>query len=512
MGKLWGGRFEQAMEAEVETFTQSLSVDARMVEEDLWASEAHALMLARQGILSEDDLRRILEGLERARADYAAGTWELRPELEDVHMNVERYVIDFAGEEYGGKLHTARSRNDQVLADARLYIRRQILLTEERLLALQEALLDLAAAHLETVMPGYTHTQHAQPITLGFWASGHASALARDLGRLAHAYGNVNQNPLGACALAGTSFPIDRQFTAELLGFDGVQEHALDVTSSRDFILEPLSALALLMSHLSRLAEEVVWWSTYEFRFFEVAEAYSSGSSIMPQKKNPDVAELTRGKAGAVFGRLIQVLTLVKGLPMGYSRDLQEDKLPLWEAFDEVQQALSVMAGTVRTLTVYPERLAELAAANFATATELANHLVRAHRLPFRRSHEIVGQVVRTLIAEGRTLTAYGRVCELLGQQGIPETVEGLQALLDPLRCVQAHTSQGGTAPAQVARLIAELRQQAALHRASCRDRQARLQAAWAQTQEQVARVLQRNRGISTELEGCGDSLRLPSG
>lgn len=490
MAKLWGGRFEEEMEAEVEAFTQSLAVDARMVVEDLWGSEAHALMLARQGIITEEDLRRILEALERARSEYAAGTWELRPELEDVHMNVERYVIDHAGEEYGGKLHTARSRNDQVLTAARLYIRRQILATEERVLALQEALLDLAAAHLETVMPGYTHTQHAQPITLGFWASGHASALARDLVRLARAYETVNRNPLGACALAGTSFPIDREFTAELLGFDGLQEHALDVTSSRDFILEPLSALAILMSQLSRLAEEVVWWSTYEFRFFEVAEAYSSGSSIMPQKKNPDVAELTRGKAGAVFGRLMQVLTVVKGLPLGYHRDLQEDKPALWAAFDEVQQALGVMAGTIRTLTVHPDRLAELAAANFATATELANHLVRAHHLPFRRSHEIVGQVVRALIAEGRTLTAYERVQELLGKQGIQETVEGLQALLDPLRCVQAHTSRGGTAPVEVERLIAALRQQATLHRQSCRDRQARIEAAWALTQEQVCRVL----------------------
>ncbi|HAZ62012.1 MAG TPA: argininosuccinate lyase, partial [Armatimonadetes bacterium] len=273
------------MAAAMAAYTESLSVDARMVAEDIWGSQAHALMLAECGLLDPDELRDILTWLERARADFESGAFELRPELEDVHMNVERYVTEGAGAGAGGRLHTARSRNDQVLTDCRLYVRRRLLEVRAATLAIVEAMLARAATETETVMPGYTHSQHAQPITFGFWASAHASAWLRDLRRLAAAYDAVNRNPLGACALAGTDLPIDRGLTTDLLGFAGLAEHALDATSSRDFLLETTSALTLLMLGLSRLSEELVWWSSHEFRLIELDDAYTSGSSIMPQKK-----------------------------------------------------------------------------------------------------------------------------------------------------------------------------------------------------------------------------------
>jgi len=489
----WAGRFAADLADEVLAYSESLSVDSRMLEQDLWGSEAHAIMLARQGLLSAEDLKALLSALSQAREAYRTGEWELDPRWEDVHMNVEKFIAQEgrAGPEAGGKLHTARSRNDQVLVDARLYVREQILTTEERLLDLQGTLLDIAAEHVRTIMPGYTHTQHAQPITLGFWASAYASLWQRDLRRLKNAYGLVNTNPLGACALAGTSFPIDRLLTARLLGFDGVHEHALDLISARDFIAEPLAALAILMAHLSKLSEEIVWWSTYEFGFVEVADAYATGSSIMPQKKNPCVAELTRGKTGQVFGRLMQLLTTMKGLPLGYNRDLQEDKPPLWEAFDTVQLALVTLNGMMRTLTFNTERMAELADANFATATELANYLVREHHLPFRRGHEIVGQTVSQLIAEGKNLTHRARVRELLAEQGIDAPEEALRDVLDPVRCVEAYQSLGSTSPAEVLRMIADLRAQREAHAADVAARRGKIERARQWTQEMIAGVLE---------------------
>lgn len=489
--KLWGGRFHRDLETQVQSYTQSLEVDARMVAEDIWASEVHAIMLAHQGIISVQDLVHILTWLEKARREHEEGRLRLREDLEDVHMNIEHYLIQGAGPEYGGKLHTARSRNDQVLTDAKLYIRRRILQTENLLLQLMRTLLDLARQHVETLMPGYTHTQHAQPITLGFWASGYASMLVRDLRRLRHAYTTVNTSPLGACALAGTSFPISRTLTARLLGFDSVHEHALDATSSRDFIVETLAALAILMTNLSKLAEEMVWWSTSEFGFLELDDAYSTGSSIMPQKKNPDPAELTRAKAALVIARLQQVLTLLKGLPMGYHRDLQEDKAPLWEAFDTVQGALVVMEGALRTARFNTQRMAELVEANYATATELANTLVREHGLPFRQAHEIVGRVVATLHGEGERFSNLERVQALLREQGVEMDREALRSVLDPLRCLYAQRSQGSTSPMEVGRMVAQLQEWALEHERDVRERWERIEGARARTQQIVERILE---------------------
>ncbi|NUP98805.1 MAG: argininosuccinate lyase [Armatimonadetes bacterium] len=459
---LWGGRFEAAMAAAMTAYTESLDVDRRMVAEDIWGSQAHAVMLAQCGIISDDDLAVILTWLERAREDHEAGRLQLKPELEDVHMNVERYLIDGAGPEYGGRLHTARSRNDQVLTDARLYVRARLLETETLLIHLCGAMLDLAEAHAETVMPGYTHSQHAQPITLGYWASAHVSAWSRDLRRLRQVYEIVNESPLGACALAGTDLPIDRHLTAELLGFERVHEHALDVTSSRDFLIESVAALSILMLGLSRLSEELVWWSTYEFRTVQLDDAYSSGSSIMPQKKNPDCAELTRGKAARVMGDLVQLLTVVKSVSFGYSRDLQEDKPPAWDAFDQVRGALATLAGAVATLRVDPRRMRELVDANFATATQLANWLVAVHGVPFRRAHEIVGRLVGELGKAQQTFTALQEVRRLLGEEGVEADEPTLREVLDPLRGVARQNSLGGPAPEETRRMIAALRERLA--------------------------------------------------
>ncbi|MGD8238594.1 MAG: argininosuccinate lyase, partial [Armatimonadota bacterium] len=439
-------------------FAVSLDADAVMAAEDIWGSEAHAIMLARQGIIGGSELREMLRCLEQARAAIEAGELELRPELEDIHMNVEAYVRDGAGPDVAGRLHTARSRNDQVVTDCRLHLRCRILDVQEGLADLQEALLDLAEAQAETVMPGYTHTQHAQPITVGFWASGHGSALARDQKRLAAAYETTNTCPLGSCALAGTSFPIDRQLTAELLGFDAVLEHALDAVGTRDFAAEALSALAILMSNVSKLAEELVLWTTYEFGGLELADEHAFGSSIMPQKKNPCIAELTRAKTAGVFGALMNELALIKGTPSGYNRDLQEDKPPLWRGADDASRTVEVLALVIRSLKVNVDRLRELSGANFAAATELANYLVRELGLPFRESHGIVGGAVQQLADEGKTFDDLPRVQQLLAAAGHPVSEDQLGDVLDPERCVHRMTSPGGTAPARVRDMIGRLR------------------------------------------------------
>lgn len=455
--KLWAGRYSKDLAPSALALSQSLDADSVMLAQDIWGSLGHALMLGACGILRRDDLVPILTHLKRALEESEKGQFPLRRELEDVHMNVETYLIEAAGPEFGGKLHTARSRNDQGVTDTRMYLRERILDVQEALAPLENALLAIAEQHLTTVMPGYTHTQQAQPVSLAFWATGHASAFARDQRRLASAYQTVNQCPLGACAFAGTSFPTDRLLTAELLGFDGLVEHALDAVSTRDFALETVSAFAILATNLSKLAEEVVWWSTYEFGLVEVDDAYATGSSIMPQKKNPCVAELTRGKAGHFFGALVELLTTFKGLPMGYNRDFQEDKAALWSAVDEMLLVLPGMAETVGTLKFNTARMAEIADANFTAATELANYLVREHGFPFRRAHEVVGHVVGQLTREARRFSEVGRVAEILAQEGVQLTPETLGSLLDPNALLHSYRSLGSTSPGEVSRMIGEL-------------------------------------------------------
>ncbi len=458
MGKpqktLWGGRFSTSLTTETIAFTHSIEVDTRLIGYDIWGSQAHAIMLARQRIISDADLREILHWLRKAEADFQNGDFTLDPNKEDVHMNVESYLIENAGREFGGKLHTARSRNDQVLVDAHLYIRDEILNVQRGLSELCEAFLHIAKAHTDAVMPGYTHTQHAQPISLGFWATAYVSMFLRDQKRLQSAYALANTNPLGACALAGTTFPIDRHLTTTLLGFDAPHEHALDVISSRDFIAETLFALSLVMANLSRISEEIVYWTTYEFGVAVLNDAYSFGSSIMPQKKNPDIAELTRGRTGRVYGALLDLLTNLKGLPMGYNRDFQEDKPPLWEAFDIVKACLGLLPELLKTTDFKTERMAELANANFATATELANYLVKERQISFRECHEIVGWLVGELVQRGKTFADWELTQKLLKQREVDVPISQLKQVLDAKLAIQNNQSLGGTSPAEVRRMI----------------------------------------------------------
>jgi len=490
MVKLWGGRFQKDFSKTVEDYLQSVDVDREMVLEDIWGSEAHAIMLARQGIISGRDLKKILYWLERARRDCIAGKFVLDKSDEDVHMNVEKYVITGAGEEYGGKLHTARSRNDQVLVDAKLHIRGRLIGVKRKVIGLQKVFLKLAGENVETPVPGYTHTQDAQPISLAFWATAYVSMLVRDIERLDAAYAHVDSSPLGSCALAGTSFDIDRRLTARLLGFKSVHEHSLDVISSRDFMAETLCALAILMANISKLAEELVYWSTYEFGILELDDSYTAGSSIMPQKKNPCVAELARGRTGRVYGSLMQILTMMKGIPMGYNRDLQEDKPPLWSAFDVVEDTLEVMAGMVETMKVNKERLAELSGANFTTATELANHLVREKGLTFRQCHHIVGSLVGELARQGKTFMDFDEVHAILLKHGVDVGFDEMRLVFDPKRNIHTYRSQGSTSPREVSRMIKAFRTQVATS-AKRTDAQAmRISSARAATDRAIRRAL----------------------
>jgi len=489
--KLWGGRFSGDLADLGLQFSESTAADRPMIDEDIWGSQAHCIMLGACGIISEADLRAILGGLTGIRQQFADGQFDLDSQLEDVHMNVESRLREIIDPEVAGRLHTARSRNDQVVTDARMHLRTRLLELRQALADLQQTLLDLGAKHLETVMPGYTHTQHAQPISVAFWLSGYVSALQRDQQRLAQSYERVNRCPLGACALAGTSFPIDRQMTARLLGFDGVIEHALDAVGSRDFVVETLADLAIVASNLSRLAEELVLFSTHEFGMIEIDDAYATGSSIMPQKKNPGMAELTRARTGVAYGRLVQALTMIKALPSGYNRDLQEDKPPLWESLDSVESCVQIMAAMVSTLKLRPQRMAKLVAGNYAAATELANFLVRERKLPFRDCHRIVGHIVGTLIDEQRLLTDYGRVGELLAEEGQDVSEQQLAEILDAQAILHRQVSEGSTGVEATAAIIEQLHEAIADNHRQVAQRHQALTQARQQTDQIIKHILE---------------------
>lgn len=456
--KLWGGRFTADVDTAMLDFSESTQADSYMVAEDIWGSQAHALMLHECGILSREHLAEILRWLETAREKFEAGELTLKPELEDVHMNVESFLREGAGPEAGGRLHTGRSRNDQVVTDFRMRLRRYLLDIRMGVAELRGVLLDLAAKHAEDTMPGFTHTQHAQPITVGFWLAAHAAGLARDEQRLAGAYLRTNQCPLGAAALAGTSFPTDRELTARLLGFDGIVFNALDAVQSRDFAIESLAALSALMTNLSRMAEESVVFSSPAFGMLEVDDAFATGSSIMPQKKNPCAGELARARTAAVHGRLMELLTLLKALPSGYNRDYQNDKPPAWEACGHVVATLEVMTGMCRTMTLKTDRMAELAGAEFASATELANYLVRERNVPFRDCHELVGSLVGALVEEGATLDDHERVAQIMTERGQEISADQVAEIVEPSAVVRAQKSLGSTNPEQVLACVAQLR------------------------------------------------------
>ncbi|HDI72598.1 MAG: argininosuccinate lyase [Candidatus Altiarchaeales archaeon] len=484
--KMLRDRFKGGISPILLEFSSSLESDKGMILEDVWGSEVHVLMLMKQGIISRGDAKKIIESLKKAEKNFMNGKFKLSEELEDIHLNVENYVIKNSGLDYGGRMHTARSRNDQVLTDTKIRLRNEILEIEELVIEFQKTLLILAEKYADAVMPGYTHMQHAQPMTFGFWISSYVSMLIRDLERLKNAYKSVNLCPLGACALAGTSFHIDRKFTSRLLGFDGVHEHSLDAVGSRDFVAETLAVMAILMSNLSRFAEDLIIWSSYEFGFIEFSDSFSTGSSIMPQKKNPDVAELVRGKSGRIYGSLIQILTVLKGLPSGYNRDLQEDRELLWDSIHVLKSSLRVLNEGLRDMKINKERMEEMANSNFSTATELANFLVRDKDLSFRKAYEIVAAIVKELIRKKKDFRDVENVRKILKKFTIEISAKELGNVLDPKKVVAKNRSMGGTSPREVRRMLRSFKNVIKVRNGDLRKRRDRIRSAQRLTEEMI--------------------------
>src|SRR5262245_1122307 len=400
--KAWAGRMAEPTHHLVDSFTTSLPVDRRLYAQDIAGSIAHCAMLAKQRIIPKRDAQRIITALRQIRTEFDRGSFRSAPTDEDIHMAVERRLIEKIGP-VGGKLHTARSRNDQIALDVRLYLRDEIRTILHAIRELQHTLIDLAERHLGVIMPGYTHLQRAQPIRLSHHLLAYDEMLERDHQRFAECLTRVNVLPLGAGALATTTYPIDRAYVAQLLDFPAIAENSLDAVSDRDFVIECCADAALVMMHLSRLSQELTLWCSAEFGFIELSDAFSTGSSIMPQKKNPDVAELVRGKTGRVYGHLQAVFTVMKGLPLAYNSDMQEDKEALFDVIDTLKGCLRVFAPMLASLTVRPERMRQAAAEGFGTATDMADYLA-AKGLPFRQAHEIVGRIVRQCLDEQRNL------------------------------------------------------------------------------------------------------------
>lgn len=443
---MWGGRFAAGPDAIMEAINASIDFDRRLAAQDIEASRAHAAMLGATGIVSDSDAAAIREGLLTVLSEIEAGDFPFSKALEDIHMNVEARLKALIGEP-AGRLHTARSRNDQVATDFRLWVREQCDAAVTGIGALMRALVDQAEAGADVVMPGFTHLQVAQPVTWGHHMLAYVEMLERDRGRFADARRRMNESPLGAAALAGTSFPIDREMTARALGFDAPMANSLDAVSDRDFALEFLSAAAICATHLSRFAEELVIWSSAQFRFVTLSDRFATGSSIMPQKKNPDAAELVRAKVGRITGALVALLTVMKGLPLAYSKDMQEDKEQVFDAADSLMLALAAMEGMARDMHPRADRLREAAAQGFSTATDLADWLVRRLGLPFREAHHVTGALVKLAEQRGVDLPELS-----LGEmQGVhPGITEEVYTVLGVDNSVASRRSYGGTAPEQV--------------------------------------------------------------
>jgi argininosuccinate lyase len=450
---MWGGRFAGGPAAVMREINASIAVDKRLWREDVAASKAHAAMLGRQGILSAEEAAAIADGLDRISKEYAAGRLVEDPALEDIHMHVEQRLTELIGP-VAGKLHIARSRNDQVATDFRLFVRTCIDEAVAGIDALEDALLTRAEEHAATVMPGFTHLQSGQPVTVGHHLMAYVAMLARDRSRFTDARARMNESPLGSAALAGTGFPIDREAVAEALGFDRPAANSIDAVSDRDFAVDYLHAAALCSVHLSRLAEEIVLWASQPFGFVKLPDAWSTGSSIMPNKRNPDAAELVRGHSARVIGDLVALLVLLKGLPLAYAKDLQDDKPPLFDAHDLLALSLAAMAGMVAELEFVPERMRAAAAAGHSTATELADWLA-GQGLPFREAHHIAGRAVAVAEAAGKALDELS-LAEL---QAVDQRIgEEVLQLLSVETAVKARRSAGGTAPDRVAEAIAAAR------------------------------------------------------
>ncbi len=445
---MWGGRFAVGPAEIMETINASIDFDRKLAAQDIAGSQAHVAMLARQGLVDAADAADIASGLAQVKGEIEAGTFSFSRALEDIHMNIEARLADIVGPA-AGRLHTARSRNDQVALDLRLWVRDAIDALILEIAALQRALARRALDCAGMVMPGFTHLQSAQPVTFGHHLLAYVEMLARDAGRFRDARKRLNECPLGAAALAGTSFPIDREMTAKTLGFDRPTANSLDSVADRDFALEALAAAAIAATHLSRFAEEIVLWTTPQFGFVRLSDAFSTGSSIMPQKRNPDAAELVRGKTGRVVGALIALLTVMKGLPLAYSKDMQEDKEGVFDALETLSLCLAAMTGMVEDMTPDPKRMKAAAGAGYATATDLADWLVRSLKMPFRDAHHITGRIVALAAARGVSLEKL-TLDEMRSVE--PRITEDAFAVLGVERSVRSRTSFGGTAPANVRR------------------------------------------------------------
>jgi argininosuccinate lyase len=453
--RTWGGRFDTKPDELMTRINASIGFDKRLWREDIAASKAHAAMLREQGIVSEADVAAILEGLDRIAAEYERDGVPERVELEDIHMTVEHRLGELIGP-VAGRLHTARSRNDQVATDFRLWVRNACDEAVDAVRALQRGLVERAEEHAETVMPGFTHLQVAQPVTLGHHLLAYYEMLRRDVSRFSDARARMNECPLGSAALAGTGFPIDRERTADALGFDGAMANSLDSVSDRDFALDYLSAAAQCSLHLSRLAEELIIWASAPFGFVKLSDTFSTGSSIMPQKRNPDAAELVRGHSGRIIGALTSLMITMKGLPLAYSKDMQDDKEPVFEARDLLMLSLQALAGMVETVDFVPERMRAAASQGYSTATDLADWLVREADVPFREAHHITGRAVKA--AEERGCDLADLPIDAL-QAIDPRIDQRVYDVLSVDASVRSRTSYGGTAPERIREQITAAKQ-----------------------------------------------------
>ncbi len=449
--KMWGGRFSAAPGELMQAINVSIGFDQRMADQDIRGSIAHAAMLAQQGIITQQDHDAIKAGLLAIKAEIAEGVFPFSDELEDIHLNIEGRLRENIGEA-AGRLHTGRSRNDQVATDFRLWVRDYLDHFDAQLSDLMQALLGKAGENTETIMPGFTHLQNAQPVTFGHHMLAYLEMFARDRSRFQDCRKRMNESPLGAAALAGTPYPIDRDMTAKALDFDCPMANSLDAVSARDFALEALSCATICATHLSRLSEEIVIWTSAQFQFIKLSDAFTTGSSIMPQKRNPDAAELVRAKVGRIMGALTSLTIVMKGLPLAYSKDMQEDKEPVFDGFDALSLGLAAMAGMVRDMRPNKDRLAESAGAAYSTATDLADWLVRELGMPFRNAHHVTGTIVALAEGQGLTLDALA----LTDMQTVePRITDDVYSVLSPLASASSRTSYGGTAPSEVAKQVA---------------------------------------------------------
>jgi argininosuccinate lyase len=473
--KLWGGRFSRDSDVRIRKWTESVTIDTHLAREDMWGSIAHATMLGHQGIIPASAAGQIAYNLDKLLTEFETGKWQLGHEQEDVHMNVEKTLITRTSMDVGGRMHTCRSRNDQVVLDSKLYCRNRLLELRRHVLNAADALIKRAEPHTEDVMVGYTHFQHAQPVSIAFWLSHYAAVLYRDADRLKAAYDVADENPLGSGAISGTSFPIDRTLTTKMLGFQKIHVHAMDATSSRDFMWEALCAAAMVANTLSRLAEELILYSSYEYRTIVLDDGFAMGSSMMPQKKNPGTLELVRGRAARLTGYATAGFVLTKGLPPAYNRDFHEDKELLVASLSIANNMVEIIPALVETMDIKKERMAELTYGNFCTATELANYLVLKHNVPFREAHHVVGSLVGELTRAGKNFSDFDYCLQHLRKNKIDAPEDDIRRCLDPKAVMLSYNCIGGTGKQAVEDYLKSAKELSAKHRAVLDADQARV-------------------------------------